>query len=162
MIKKAINFLLEEDENAVRLDINSWRLTDSEITYHFLLKHGQSREIMQRVLLCRPFACLGIFYIKGDGVSAFINNHLRDIEEGIRGFLMSKTGKDKISDPNFFDNHPVFANFYPDKRKRLITNRQYFWNQLGEIREEEKIVEGVLLGIFTSYGNNYYTKVESA
>ena len=34
MIKKAIGYLFEEGESSVQLDINSWRLTDSDITYN--------------------------------------------------------------------------------------------------------------------------------
>lgn len=162
MIKKAIGYLLEEDESAVQLDINSWRLTDSEITYDFLLKHNKSREIMQRVLLCRPFTCLGIFYVKGDGVSTFINNHIEEIEEEVREFLMSIVGKTKEIDSDFFESHPVFANFYPDKRKRSITNRQSFWNWKEEVQKEEKNVQGALLGLFTPYGNSYYIEGEAS
>ena len=160
MIKKAISYLLEEDVSTVQLDISSWRLTDSEITYDFLLKHSKSREIMQRVLLCRPFACLGIFYIKGDGVSAFINSHIEEIEEEVRGFLMSQIGKTKETDSDFFESHPVFANFYPDKRKRPVPNRQNFWNWEGESQIEETSTQGALLGLFTSYGNSYYVEIE--
>lgn len=155
MIKKAISYLLEEDESATQLNINSWRLTDSEITHNYLLKHSKSREIMQRVLLCRPFSCLGIFYIKGNGVSAFINTHIGEIEEEVREFLMSLIGKTKEVDSDFFDSHPVYANFYPDKRKRLVKNQLCIWDQQKEIKED-KSAQGALLGLFTSYGNSYY------
>lgn len=156
MIKKAIGYLLEEDEKIIPLDINSWRLTDSEITYNFLLKHKKSREIMQRVLLCRPFTCLGIFYIKGKGAAAFINNHLVVIEDEVREFLLSKIGKTKERDADFFENHPVFANFYPDKRKRSIRNLKNLWYQQERIQKDEKKIEGALLGLFTPYGNSFY------
>lgn len=156
MIKKAIGYLLEEDEKIIPLDINSWRLTDSEITYNFLLKHKKSREIMQRVLLCRPFTCLGIFYIKGKGAAAFINNHLVVIEDEVREFLLSKIGKTKEKDADFFENHPVFANFYPDKRKRSIRNLKNLWYQQERIQKDEKKIEGALLGLFTPYGNSFY------
>ncbi|MGN9097804.1 HD domain-containing protein [Flintibacter porci] len=155
MIKKAISYLLEEDESSTQLNINSWRLTDSEITHNYLLKHRKSREIMQRVLLCRPFSCLGIFYVKGNGVSAFINTHIQEIEEEVREFLMSLIGKTKEEDSDFFYSHPVYANFYPDKRKRSVKNQLCMWNQEEEIREE-KSAQGALLGLFTSYGNSYY------
>lgn len=156
MIKKAIGYLFEEGESSVQLDINSWRLTDSDITYNILLKHNKSREIMQRVLLCRPFTCLGIFYIKGDGASTFINTHIVEIEEEVREFLTSFVGKTKDIDSDFFESHPVFANFYPDKRKRSITNRQHPWKERREPQGLNKNVQGALLGLFTSYGNNYY------
>lgn len=80
MIKKAVNMLLEDDENAIQLDVNAWRLTDSEMTYEILLKHSKSREIMQRVLLCKPYTCLGILYIKGSGSIKFINKNLKKLK----------------------------------------------------------------------------------
>jgi len=159
MIKKAIQCLLEEDENVVRLDINSWRLTDSEITYNFLLKHSKSQEIMHRVLLCRPFTCLGIFYIKGEGVSLYINSHIREIEEEAKDFLMYHIGKNKEEHSAFIENHPVFANFYPDKRKRAVANQQQLWNQ-EEVPQVETRTQGALLGLFTSFGNSYFTNLK--
>lgn len=162
MIKKAIGYLLQEDESVVQLNISSWKLTDSEITNNFLLKHRKSREIMQRVLLCKPFTCLGVFYIKGEGASAFINSHIEGIEEEVREFLMSQIGKTRESDPDFFESHTVFANFYPDKRKRPITNRQYLWNWREEMPEDGMNIQGALLGLFIPYGNSYYVeKIEN-
>lgn len=158
MIKKAISYLLEEDGSAVQLNISSWKLTDSEITNNFLLRHSKSHEIMQRVLLCRPFTCLGVFYIKGEGVSAYINTHIHEIEEEVKEFLMSQIGKTKEADSDFFESHPVFANFYPDKRKRPITNRQCLWNWGEETQGDKMNTQGALLGLFTSYGNSYYVE----
>lgn len=159
MIKKAIGYLLEEDEKIIPLDINSWRLTDSEITYNFLLKHKKSREIMQRVLLCRPFTCLGIFYIKGKGAAAFINNHLVVIEDEVREFLLSKIGKTKEKDADFFENHPVFANFYPDKRKRSIRNLKNLWYQQerkGQLDKEDEFFNLLLNNNQYSVANRGY------
>lgn len=162
MIKKAIGYLLEDDENTAQLNINSWRLTDSEITHGFLLKHSKSRAIMRRVLLCKPFACLGIFSIKGDGVSSFINAHIVEIEEEVGTFLMTQIGKCPEEDADFLKNHPVYANFYPDKRKRSIPNLYSTWNLGNEFYTENTNSQGALLGLFTPYGNSYYIKSEES
>lgn len=81
------------------------------------------------------YTCLGIFYIKGKGAAAFINNHLVVIEDEVREFLLSKIGKTKEKDADFFENHPVFANFYPDKRKRSIRNLKNLWYQQERIQK---------------------------
>ncbi len=74
MIKKALNMLLEDDEGTNGIDINSWRLTDPQMTYDVLLKNRKTSEIIKRVLLCRPYSCLGILYVSGKGCIKFINN----------------------------------------------------------------------------------------
>lgn len=73
MIKKALNMLLEDDEGTNGIDINSWRLTDPQMTYDVLLKNRKTSEIIKRVLLCRPYSCLGILYVSGKGCIKFIN-----------------------------------------------------------------------------------------
>lgn len=162
MIKKAIMFLLEDDDNAEKLDKNAWRLTDSEITHNYLLKHRKSSEIMRRVLLCKPFMCLGIFYIKGNGVSAFINTHIKEIEEETGEYLKKLIGKNKEKnkkEDGYFDKYPVVANFFPDKRKRSITNKVYLWDKEIQMQAEENI-QGALLGLFTPWGNGYYKETK--
>ena len=163
MIKKAIMFLLEDDDNAEKLDKNAWRLTDSEITYNYLLKHSKSGEIMRRVLLCKPFMCLGIFYIKGSGVSAFINTHIKKIEEETGEYFKKLIGKNKEQhkkEEGYFDKYPVVANFFPDKRKRSIANKVYLWDKEIQMQVEEENMQGALLGLFTPFGNGYYKETE--
>lgn len=149
MIKKAINLLLEEDENAVGLDINSWRLTDSEMTYNILLKNPQSHEIMRRVLLCRPYTCLGILYVKGDGAASFINKHLRKIEENIGEYFVNFMGITEKK-RRLIGVPPILINFYPDKRKRAVANKIFLWDK--EIRiGDSNSCQGALLGFFYSF-----------
>lgn len=159
MIKKAINLLLEDDE-LIRLDKQSWRLTDSEMTYDVLLKHKRSREIMRRVLLCRPYTCLGILYIRGDNIVNYINRHLREIEEEVSEYFVDFMGmtKKKISS---MEVSPVVANFYPDKRKRDITNKIYTSDKAIDDRLNSSYPQGALLGLFTPFSNfNYKSIVE--
>lgn len=159
MIKKAINLLLEDEENTTGLDINSWRLTDSEITYNILLKNAKSSEIMRRVLLCKPYSCLGILYVSGSGVIRFVNMNLQKIEEVVRNFFLdfmgiSKKRQDSIGLP------PILANFYPDKRKRKITNKVFLWNEEIKINHSNDCPQGVLLGFFSPFSNGNYISIE--
>lgn len=57
MIKKAIQ-LLGDSETEIRVEKNLWRLTDSEFTYLYLMKNPESKELMERVLLCKPYPSL--------------------------------------------------------------------------------------------------------
>lgn len=159
MIKKAINLLLEDDINSTKLDINAWRLTDSEMTYGVLLKHTKSREIMQRVLLCKPYTCLGILYITGNGVVKFINAHLKEIEEEVGKYYIDFMGitEKKI---NSIKVPPVIANFYPDKRKRKVSNKIFLWNKEIEDNEVEDYPQGALLGFFSPFNNSNYKSIE--
>lgn len=161
MIKKAIDLLLEEDSDTTGLDINSWRLTDSELTYNILLKHNKSREIMRRVLLCKPYVCLGILYVSGNGVNAFINKHLQEIEEEVGEFFVEYMGitekkKNSISLP------PILVNFYPDKRKRDIANKVFLWDKELYIANSNKCSQGILLGFFSPFSNNNYKSIEES
>lgn len=159
MIKKAINLLLEEDEGVAGLDINSWRLTDSQITNNILLKHTKSSEIMRRVMLCRPYICLGVLYIKGNGVVSFINTHLQKIEEEVGNYFidfMGITEKKK----NSIGLSPVIANFYPDKRKRIIANKVFLWDKEIEVGNSNNYSQGALLGLFSPFSNNNYKSIE--
>lgn len=158
MIKKAINLLLEEEDETTRLDINSWRLTDSEITYNVLLKHKKSCEIMKRVLLCKPYSCLGVLYISGNGVVSFINQHLQEIEKEIGNYFVDFMGitekkKNSIGLP------PILANFYPDKRKRKIANKVFLWNKEINVGSSKDYPQGVLLGLFSPFNNSNYKNI---
>lgn len=159
MIKKAVNMLLEDDENTIQFDVNAWRLTDSEMTYEVLLKHTKSREIMQRVLLCKPYTCLGILYVKGNGIVKFINKNLKKIEEIVGQYYIDFMGitEKKVKSINL---PPVIANFYPDKRKRKIANKIYFWDEEKECKESKNYSEGALLGFFSPFNNSNYKSIQ--
>lgn len=160
MIKKAVNMLLEDDENETQLDVNAWRLTDSEMTYKVLLRHSKSREIMQRVLLCRPYTCLGVLYIKGNGIVKFINYNLEKIENIVGQYYIDFMGitEKKMNSINL---PPVIANFYPDKRKRKIANKIYLWGDAEIVHKDyQDFEEGALLGFFSPFNNSNYKNVQ--
>ena len=159
MIKKALNLLLEDEEKSNGIDINSWRLTDSQMTYDILLNNEKSSEIIRRVLLCKPYICLGILYVSGKGCNKFINSNLNKIETVVGEYFVEFMGMtDKKM--NSVGVPPVIVNFYPDKRKRKISNEVYLWNERIEFVQAEKYTEGVLLGIFTPFTNSNYKDIE--
>lgn len=159
MIKKAVSLLFEDDDYATKFDVNVWRLTDSEMTYDVLLKHSKSRRIMQRVLLCKPYTCLGVLYIKGRGIIKFVNSNLKKIEEIVGEYYIDFMGftEKKI---NSIDLPPVLVNFYPDKRKRKIVNPIYLWNKEIDNKDLQDYAEGVLLGIFSPFNNSNYKSIQ--
>lgn len=160
MIKKAILLLLEDDEKTKKLDINSWRLTDSSITHEYLLKHSRSSEIMKRVLLCKPYPCLCILYVRGDSVSRYINEHLPVIEEEVSDYIVSMLGitPQKLASIN---TNAVVANFYPDKRKRQLKKKAMLWNTELEINVSPQARQGALLGLFTPFNNANYKLIQT-
>jgi len=160
MIKKAILMLFEDDDNIKRLDINSWRLTDSSITHEYLLKHSKSREIMKRVLLCKPFPCIGILYVRGESVSQYINKNLQEIEEVASDYFVSVLGitskkLDSIS------TNAVVVNFFPDKRKRQLKDKAILWDKEIEIDAVLQAPQGALLGLFTPFNNSNYKLIQT-
>lgn len=159
MIKKAIQLLLEDDDNTKKIEKNAWRLTDSSITHEYLLRHKKSRDIMIRVLLCKPYYCLGILYIQGNFVSRYINSHLAEIELLTSEYFAKIMG---ISEKklNSINTNAVVANFFPDKRKRQIKSKAILWNQEIEIDSSLEMPQGALLGFFTPFINSNYKTVD--
>lgn len=158
MIKKAIHLLLNDNNGTNRIDKNSWKLTDSGITHDYLLENVKSREIMRRVLLCRPFYCLGVLYVQGRGVSKYINLHIKEIEDVASVFFTELLGLQKKK-LDSIDTSAVVANFYPDKRKRQLRSNAVFWSEETTIDKASDTAEGSLLGLFTPIANSNYKDV---
>ena len=162
MIKKALSLLLNDNKLDYSLSKDSWKLTDSSILYEYLLKNPKSRQIMKRVQLCKPFRCLGVLYVQGDGVSKFINKNIATIEEIASGYfkkvLQLSDADERIKD---LGTNVVVANFYPDKRKRAIYTNSIFMGAKTPIDENNnKELEGALLGLFTSLSNSNYISLK--
>lgn len=161
MIKKAINLLMEDKEDTVRIERASWRLTDSEIVHDVLLKNPKSKDVMKRVQLCKPYCCLGVLYVRGNNVSKYINMHLEEIEKTASMYFVDVLGiRPKKMD--LIPTDAVVANFYPDKRKRKLQNKAISWNTMTEIDGEDKGHQGALLGLFTPFSNSNYKDVITA
>lgn len=168
MIKKALRLLMRDEVSASRISAESWNLTDSEIVHDFLLMSPHSREIMTRVLLCKPYCCLGVLYIKGKGITRYINSHLDDVEfvaseHFIDALGINRYKKDKDRKQEKMGNlltNAVVANFYPDKRKRALQSKALAWNKETIIDDAEDIPQGALLGLFTPLSNSNYRDIE--
>lgn len=158
MIKKAIALLLDEKNRESQLDVNSWRLTDSDLTEK-LLNEPKSCEIMRRVMLCRPYECLGILYVCGEQVSQFINMNLREIETIVGDLFVSTLGLGTKRLASSIVG-PVVANFFPDKRKRQINRHAIIWNEEVELDNSIPMKQGALLGLFTPFSNSSYKLVD--
>lgn len=165
MIKEAINKLSIPDESGIRLDKGLWRLTDYVFTYEYLLKHSQSREIMTRVMLCKPYNCIAILYVSGRNTSKFINTHLAQIERSVSVYYNSVIHPE--DGPGTLKSQPqqsgrqspsIIANFYPDKRKREIDFTAIPGGGNGRHSGQENL-DAALLGLFTPHtANGYSTK----
>lgn len=156
MIKKAIELMLEEDDTgATSLDINSWRLSDSSITNNYLLKHPKSKRIMEQVLLCKPYFCLGILYIQGANVSGYLNSHLHKIEAAACEYFTTtlEISKRKLDRK---DTPAVLINFFPDKRKRQLDKTAVVWGVERNLDTSPVATEGALLGFFTPFENSNF------
>ena len=159
MIKKSLNLLMHDPAASARIDNNSWKLTDSSIVHDVLLANPKSREIMKRVLLCKPFHCLGVLHIQGHNAARFLNEHLAEIER-----IASDYFKDALDirqkKLNSIHTNPVVANFYPDKRKRRLKNKAFSWNTETVIDEAIDSPQGALLGLFTPFSNSNHREVK--
>ncbi len=158
MIKKAIHILMNDENASPRIDKNSWKLTDSSIVHEFLLLNSKSHDIMKRVLLCKPFHCLGILYVQGSGVAKYINLHLNEIENIASEHFVRKLDV-KLKKVDGLYTNPVVANFYPDKRKRQIQSKAISWNMETVIDDLVDIPQGALLGLFTPFSNANYRDI---
>lgn len=161
MIKEAINKLSIQDESGIRLDKDLWRSTDYEFTYKYLLKHSKSRDIMNRVMLCKPYSCIAILYVFGKNTSQFINTHLVQIERTASAYYDSVIHpKDNLKTPKSqsTDELPpsIVANFYPDKRKREIDSAVIPGDSKSSHSGQEKL-DAALLGLFTPHAANGYS-----
>ena len=154
MIKKAIR-LIGEKEGERGLDKNLWRLTDSEFTHKYLLANEESKILMERVLLCKPYFPLAILYVRGKGCIKYINTHIRTIENEVSRYIDCKMESDR-----FIKRDLVLANFYPDKRHRWIPQER--WQNKERTEYGVKWEEGAILGFFTpSKITGYITEADS-
>lgn len=164
MIKESINKLSVQDESGIKLDKDLWRLTDHIFTYEYLLKHSKSRDIMTRVMLCKPYSCIAILYISGRNTSKFINTHLSQIGQVASAYYDSVIHpKDKLetskAQPSVGQAPSIIANFYPDKRKREIDATAIPGGGDAPSSNPEGS-DAALLGLFTPHAaNGYSTKL---
>ena len=142
MIKKAIR-LLSEESGDINFDKTLWRLTDSEITYQYLLKHSKCRALMERVLLCKPYPALAILYVRGNGVNKYINENIHSIENEVSNYIAEEMGIARYADQDL-----VLANYYPDKRRRWIPDERWIGGT-PTLKIDMKLEEGAILGLFT-------------
>jgi HD superfamily phosphohydrolase len=163
MIKKAIHLLIDYPEKGFEISKKSWRLTDSSFTNDYLLKHSKSRKLIEEVLRCEPYNCLGILYVSGDNVIKFINTHLLDIENEISSYYINKMNFSKKANAiKLLITNPVIANFYPDKRRRSLKHRFVsFQKEINDMKTENP-TQSALLGLFTPLSkSNYKTTVDN-
>lgn len=163
MIKKALSLLLCDEDAKLHLSKDSWKLTDSSILYNYLLKNPQCNKIISRVQLCKPFHCICVLYVKGNGISKYINSNLSNIEDVASDFFkdvldLKDTDKKILNLPT----NIVVANFYPDKRRRPIYTKTLYMNITDSIDEpNENCSDGALLGLFTPlYKSNHKTVID--
>jgi hypothetical protein len=119
---------------------------------------------MKRVLLCKPFHCLGILYVQGRDISKYINQHLDELEQIASEHFMNILDMDKEQKKikNMLIN-PVAVNFYPDKRKRQLQSKAFFGNTEKTINDSKNSPpQGALLGLFTPISNSNYREIEVA
>lgn len=175
MIKKSLLLLIHESDLECQLNKDSWKLTDAEILYDYLLRNEKSASIMKRVLLNKPFHNLCVLYIGGKEVSSFINENLVNIENTASSFYRDKmlerenkpeNGEDDRQIEDTYDEsnsiiNTVVANFYSDKRKRPIRADAILMGKTVPIDgDEDSSSQGALLGLFTPY-TNYVTTTNS-
>lgn len=160
MIKKCLNILINSDTEQ-KLSVESWKHTDSSILYKNLLIDPSTKPIIERVLLYKPFRCIGLIYVSGDNVVSYINKNLELIEETASRFYDNLMHIEKDKKTNGLNS--VVANFYPDKRKRPIYTTTSIMGV--ETKIDNGIVnakQGAILGLFTpTVSDKYVTVVDS-
>lgn len=155
MIKKALEYLISDEQSKYKLSVDSWKLTDSEILYEYLMRNKNSAPIMRDLLLNKPFRCLGVLYVSGEKASMYINQNKEKIEKTVSAFFSDLMGLN--------DESSVFINFYPDKRKRPIKTEAIMMGTSVIIDDDsEQAFSGALLGLFTPYlSNRFVTQLDS-
>lgn len=142
MIKRSIRYLCENRVCSANFEKELWKKTDTELT-QILLENEKSRNLMERVLLCKPYHCLALLYVRGKDVNQFLNRHIREMEKKVCYYLSKEMGIIRYADDNL-----VLANYYPDKRHRFIDSSE--WSDSCPESKIKTREEGSILGLFTS------------
>ncbi len=160
MIKKAISKLGTPSKEGIVLDKYSWRMTDSTFTNNYLLQHSESKNLMKRVMLCRPYQLITIFYVSGVNAAKYVNIHLKEIEKVASkyyGYVIFPDESNQMGAADKNKEHDgdgiVVANYYLDKRKRSIGEKVIPGG--AKIKAQSNNIQGVLLGLFTDTPSGY-------
>ncbi|MCJ7633962.1 HD domain-containing protein [Candidatus Bathyarchaeota archaeon] len=132
MLKSAIRLLLnaEDERKFLRLD---WRLTDEELVRDRIMNDENARKIWDRILLCRPCPCIGIFSLSGLKSHYFVKKNINAIEDMASDVLGIR---------------PI-ANFTLDKRYRSLTYPLRTFLGKEEKRSEGERTENTFLFLFS-------------
>lgn len=132
MLKLAIRLLLDSETNRKFLRYD-WHLTDEELIMDRIIHDENAKKIWERIALYKPFPCLGIFSVSGQGACSFVKGNLSTMEEA---------GKEALG-------VNCVANFTIDKRYRYVTYPLTTFLGKEEMHFNKEVVEKAFIFFFS-------------
>jgi len=143
MLKHALRYLIETDDESIRLHEEDWKLTEQQLIER-IEKHNDASRIYRRMQLRDLYDCLALVWITGRGVLKYVENDQNQrILESSCEKAFSATG---------------VVNYYEDKRRRDIKRPLVFFGETRESTSPALEEPGLLLGFFTPVNRKQFDK----
>lgn len=133
MLKCAVNLLLETESEGKLLPTD-WRLTDEMLIHDRIMRDGSTRKIMERIRLCDPYPCVGVFSLSGVGSYSFLTQHLSEIEQLATEYFEIECA----------------ANYTVDKRQRTLIFPLFSFGRKSQKYLNQQKKEKTLLFVFST------------
>lgn len=148
MLKTAVHALVdsEGDSTVGAMSPEDWKLTDQELVQERFMQHPVAKGIVVRMRLGRPYAALAVLYVAGSGATSALVERLEAIEEIGADVFQPKKSDGSPRGPR---RPEVVANYFPDKRHRVLRKQFAFLGAELEMHSPASDSEGAILGVFT-------------
>jgi HD superfamily phosphohydrolase len=134
MLKHALRYLIESDDENIQLREEDWKLTEEEILKK-IGEHPDARDVYRRMQLKDLYECLNLVWIKGHGVLEYIENE------------KTQQNLEKLSEDVLHIR--AISNYYLDKRQRDIQRLFMFFNKAYQSERRSLEEPALLVGFFT-------------
>jgi len=144
MLKRAIRSLLDTNDSMRKLLPMDWRLTDEELIRDRIMHDDRASRIMDRIILYKPYACVGVFEFSGKESYLLAEDYLSKIEQIAHDFF----GVECIT------------NYAVDKRHRTIAKpisqplARFFGEKQSDLDEET--IPSLFVYVFSTGKKGHY------
>ena len=122
MLKSAIRLLLNAENERKLLHLD-WRLTDEELIMDRIMNDENAKKIWERISLYKPYTCIGVFSLSGQGSHSFVKGNLSAIEELVSDILGTRSVANSTLDKRYRSLTYPLTTFFGKEEKRLDKER---------------------------------------